>query len=200
MNFRFLLVYIILNSSWTNAQDKIKDNFYLTSDLNLGNYIGIEYNLNYVIQNKYAFKIGFSGNIRKPVSQPDNYSSSLLEVFSSFGNRPYDHFLNYKVEIGRIYNLNKKGTIRANLAFGLGYTLIKEPENWQYSDNSSWINLTENYTYSYNRHQTISLVLSPKIEFPISKYFGFSVSPQMQFNKDRTYVGIGVGTMIGKLK
>ena len=84
MNFRFLLVYIILNSSWTNAQDKIKDNFYLTSDLNLGNYIGIEYNLNYVIQNKYAFKIDFSGNIGKPLSQHDNANSRLPRVFRSY--------------------------------------------------------------------------------------------------------------------
>lgn len=200
MKFKFLLLFLILASSLAKAQDKTEDTYYVTSELNLGNYIGVDLNYNYIIQNKYALKVGVSANIRDPKSQPDNYSSGLTGLFNIFGNRPYDHFTNYKIEVGRLYNLNKKGTIRANLAVGLGYAVIKEPENWQYIESTSWINLSENYSYSYRKKNTISFIISPKIEFPISKYFGFTVSPQLQINKERTYVGVGIGTMIGKLR
>lgn len=200
MKFKSILILVLFSVSFVRAQDNIEDNYYLTSELNLGNYYGVDLNLNYIIQNKYALKVGVSANIRDPKSQPDNYSSGLSGIINIFGNRPYDHFTNYKIEVGRLYSLNKKGTIRANLALGLGYTILKEPDNWQYIESSSWINFAENYSYSYRKHSTISLVISPKIEFPISKYFGFTLSPQLQINKDRTYVGIGIGTMLGKLK
>ena len=102
--------------------------------------------------------------------------------------------------MGKIYNLNQKGTIRANVALGVGYTVIDEPENWQYIPNNATINLDENYTYDYYKYNTISLIISPKIEFPISKYFGFSVSPMAQINKDRSYCGVGLGIMLGKVR
>lgn len=200
MKFKFLLLLIVLASSLANAQDEVADRYYVSSELNVGNYIGVDLNYNYIIHNKYALKVGVSANIRSPKSQPDNYSSGLTGIINVFGNRPYDHFTNYKIEVGRLYNLNKKGTIRANLAVGLGYTILKEPENWQYIESSSWINFAENYSYSYQKKNTISFIISPKIEFPISKYFGFTVSPQVQINKERTYVGVGIGTMIGKLR
>lgn len=200
MKFKSILILVLFSVSFVKAQDNTEEYYYLTSELNLGNYYGVDLNLNYIIQNKYALKVGVSANIRDPKSQPDNYSSGLSGIINIFGNRPYDHFTNYKIEVGRLYSLNKKGTIRANLALGLGYTILKEPENWQYIESNSWINFAENYSYSYRKHSTISLVITPKIEFPISKYFGFTLSPQLQINKDRTYVGIGIGTMLGKLK
>jgi hypothetical protein len=46
----------------------------------------------------------------------------------------------------------------------------------------------------------MSLIINPKIEFPLTNFIGLSVSPMIQLNKDRTYYGIGFGTMLGKLK
>lgn len=104
------------------------------------------------------------------------------------------------IESWKIYNLNKNGTIRANISVGVGYTILKEPENWQFIESDSWINLSENYTYSYRTYDTMSLIINPKIEFPLTNFIGLSVSPMIKLNKDRTYYGIGFGTMLGKLK
>lgn len=171
----------------------------MTNDLNMGNYFGVDYALNYVYKNKYSLIVGFTGNVREPKSQPDNYSGGLNEIFSITIKNPYDHFLNYKIDFGRIYKLNKRGTIRANISVGVGYTIIKEPGNWQFVDSEAGINLAENYTYTYREYNTLSLIINPKIEFPITKYFGLSGSPMIQLNKDRTYYGIGLGIMLGKL-
>jgi len=98
---------------------------------------------------------------------------------------------------GRVYPLNKKGTIRANISLGLGFTVIREPTNWQ-PIGGSFIN--QNYTYEYHKYNTISLIINPKIEFPFTRFYGLSFSPMIQVNKDRTYIGIGIGQMIGLLR
>lgn len=198
---RLVIIIFVLKSSWAIAQETDSYNaYYLYSELNLGNYVGVDFNLNYVINNKYSLKLGFSGNIRKPKSEPENFSGGLKGLFSVGIENPYDHLLNYKIDLGRIYNLNPKKTIRANLAVGMGYTIIKEPENWELVESDVLLNLTENYTYTYRSYSTLSLIISPKIEFPITRFFGLSVSPTIQLNKDRSYFGIGLGTLLGKLK
>ena len=197
---KLLLILIILGSQLISAQNKEKDTYYLTSEVNLGNYFGVDYAFNYIFKNKYSLKVGFSGNVKKPKSQPKDYSAGLNGLIGLATENPFDHFLNYRIDFGKIYKLNKKGTIRANISFGVGYSIIKEPENWQFVDHEAWIYLGENYTYSYRKHNTMSFIINPKIEFPITKYFGLSSSPMIQLNKKRVYYGIGLGIMLGKLR
>ena len=60
--------------------------------------------------------------------------------------------------------------------------------------------LTENYTWNYKKYNTLSLIINPKIEFPFTRFYGLTISPMLQINKDRTYFGIGIGHMIGLLR
>ncbi|QDO94608.1 hypothetical protein FNB79_11740 [Formosa sediminum] len=180
-----------------NAQFSTSHAIYTTGELNLGNYIGFDLNLNYVYKETYSLKIGYTGNLRTPKSQPENYSSGFESIFSFGTTNPYDQLENIQIGAGKIYKLNTKGTIRLNLSAGLGYTIIREPENWHPIDNPF---LTENYTWQYRKYNTLSFVLNPKIEFPISKIYGLTVSPLLILNKDRTYIGIGIGQMLGVLR
>lgn len=199
-SYTLILIAILFNVWFITAQDNEENSYYVSTELNLGNYYGLDVNYNYVFQNKYSLQLGFTGNVRKPVTQPENYTSGLNGFFSAGIDTPHDHLLTYKINFGRMYNLNEKGTIRANLLLGVGYSIIKEPENWQYVPSGTIIILSENYTYSYRKYSTMSLIINPKIEFPVTKHFGLSLSPMAQINKDRTYFGIGLGTMIGKLR
>ena len=199
-NNTLILIVILSNLSLMFAQDKPENTYYVSGELNLGNYYGVDINYNYVFQNKYSLQLGFSGNVRKPITQPENYSSGLNGFFSGGIETPHDHFLNYKFDLGRIYNLNKNGTVRVNFLVGIGYTIIKEPENWKYAPSDSFINLVENYTYSYRKNSALSIIINPKLEFPVVRHFGLTLSPMAQITKERTYFGIGFGTMIGKLK
>ncbi len=180
-----------------NAQFDENNAIYSTGELNLGNYFGVDFNLNYVYKEKYTFKIGYTGNIRKPKSQPENYTSGLTGLLSFGLANPYDQFENYQLGFGEIYNLNKSGTIRANLSIGLGYTTIREPENWKFINEAF---LTENYTWNYKKYNTVSLIINPKIEFPFTRFYGLTISPMLQINKDRIYFGIGIGHMFGLLR
>lgn len=197
MKQKITILIILISINLSYAQFDKKNAIYSTGELNLGNYIGIDINLNYIFKEEYAIKIGYTGNIRKPNSQPENYSSGLTGLFTFGLTNPYDQFENYQIGFGKIYNLNKSGTIRANLSLGLGYTTIKEPENWQLIDDAF---LTENYTWNYNKYNTLSLIINPKIEFPFTRFYGLTISPMLQINNKRTYFGIGFGQMIGLLR
>lgn len=191
-----ILIFSI-SINFANAQFTENNAIYQTGEFNLGNYIGVDFNYNYVYKEKYSFKVGYTGNIRKPKSQPDNYTSGLTAIFSLGLSNPFDQNENYQIGFGKIYKLNASGTIRANLSVGLGYTIIREPENWQMINAPL---LAENYTWNYKKLNTVSLIINPKMEFPFTRYFGLTISPMLQINKYRTYFGIGVGQMIGLLR
>ena len=103
----------------------------------------------------------------------------------------------YQITIGVVSRLNKSETIRANFSVGMGYTTIKEPGNWQKRDR---ILFGENYTWDYLENNRLSLILNPKIEFLRYRFFGLTISPMLQANKDTFYLGVGIGAMIGLLR
>jgi len=187
--FSFELVY---------AQFAENNAIYFSQELNFGNYIGLNADLNYVYKERFSFKIGYNGNIRKPKSQPDDYSSGLVKGILLGLENPYDQMENYQIAVGKIGRLNKSGTIRINFLVGIGYTIIREPENWQKIESKSLI--AENYTWNYKRDNTASLIINPKIEFPLTSFFGLTVSPMLEVNKYSVYYGVGIGTMLGLLK
>lgn len=179
------------------AQFAENNSIYSTCEINLGNYVGVDVNLNYIYKEKYSIKVGFIGNIRTPVSRPADFSGGLMKLFTYGTSNPYDHLENLQICFGKIYTLNNNNTIRANISIGIGYTTIREPNNWvKLNDNF----LTANYDWSYSSLNTISLIINPKIEFPFTRVYGLSISPMLQINKYRTYYGIGIGHMIGLLR
>jgi hypothetical protein len=194
---QIIILIFSISINIANAQFDDNNAIYLSGEVNLGNYIGVDINLNYIYKEKYSFKVGYTGNIRIPKSQPEDYSSGLVGIFLLRFNEPYDQFESFQMSFGKIYDLNIRGTIRANLSFGLGYTTIREPENWQRINSNL---LTENYTWDYKKYNRLSLMINPKIEFPFTKVYGLTISPMIQINKDRTYFGIGIGKMVGLLR
>ena len=193
-----LILFIGLISIYaTNAQFGATNAIYTSAELNMGNYFGVDLSLNYVYKEKYSFRLAYTGNIRAPKSQPEDYTSGLIGVMFFGLANPYDQFENYQIGIGKIFKLNSSGTIRLNLNVGLGYSVITEPENWTEVDNSF---LVENYTWNNHKYDTVSLMINPKIEFPFTRFYGFTLSPMVQISKDRTYFGIGIGQMIGLLR
>ncbi len=194
-----LLAVIFTSVTLANAQFAKNNALYAAAELNLGNYFGGDLNLNYVLNEKYSFKLGYTGNFKKPKTLPDDFSTGVTGILVWGLNHPMDQFENYGASVGRIYKINQSGTIRVNLSLGIGYTIFTEPENWE-KINDKLVHLQENYSYDNIEYKAVSLIVNPKIEFPITRFFGFTISPMLQINKKRTYFGIGIGTMIGLLE
>jgi hypothetical protein len=191
------LLLLIFSYYCTTAQVGKNKFIYYSGELNIGNFIGIDLNLNYIFREKYSLKVGYSGNIKKPSTQPDDYQSGTFDLYTLGLSGPYDQMNNYQFAFGKVYKMNDRGTIRANVSIGLGYTIITEPSKWTRKEIYFF---GENYGYECVTHNTVSLIINPKIEFPISRVFGLTVSPMAQFNKDKCYIGIGIGNIAGILK
>jgi hypothetical protein len=191
------IVISLISSNLVQAQFVEDNAIYVTSELNFGNYVGFDINMNYAYQEKYSLKIGVTGNFRKPKSQPEDYTSGVSGLFLVGLFNPYDQFVNYQLSFGRMYVLDRSGTVRANISIGIGYTTIIEPENWEKFEGAL---LSDNYTWNYSKYNTISLIINPKLELPLLYLYGLTVSPMLQISKNRTYVGIGLGQMLGLLR
>jgi len=198
MKRTIIISLFIFSIEWVHAQFAENHAIYFSKELNFGNYIGLNADLNYVYKERFSLKIGYNGNIRKPKSQPEDYSSGLVKGILLGLENPYDQMENYQIAFGKIGRLNKSGTVRINFLVGVGYTVIREPENWQKIESKSLI--AENYTWNYKRDNTASLIINPKIEFPLTWIFGLTVSPMLEINKYSVYYGVGIGTMVGLLR
>ncbi len=198
--YKKFLLPIIVCFALQNANAQFFENhaIYATTAGQAGNYFGTDLNLNYVYKEKYSVRLGYTGNIREAESTPGDYTGGLTDlVFFEFF-KPYDELHSFNLSLGRIIKLNDKGSIRLNLSAGLGLVRIKEPTNWQAVENPAY--LGNNYTYDFKEYNTLNFVFNPKIEFPFTRYYGLSLSPMVQVNKDRVYFGIGIGHMFGVLR
>lgn len=190
MNIKYILILFLISIQFTNAQVAKNNKLYASSELSIGNYLGVDVNLNMITKKNHIFKVGFTGNFRGSRSIPPR---------NDFDPLPVDYFNSFQVGFGKLYNIGKienldeNGIVRANISFGLGITGLKERVNWRLNNNSYYIS-------DEKKISTISLIINPKIEFPLKKFFGLTISPMLQINKYRTYFGIGIGQMIGLVR
>ena len=196
MNIKYILILFFISIQFTNAQVTKNNKLYASSELSIGNYLGVDVNLNMITKKNYIFKVGFNGNFRASKSTPSDYVDIVDPVLLE---GPRDYFNSFQVGFGKLYNIGKienldeNGIVRANISFGLGITTLKERVNWRLINNSYYIS-------DGKRYSTISLIINPKIEFPFKKFLGLTISPMIQINKYRTYFGIGIGQMIGLVR
>lgn len=198
MNIKFILILFFISIQFTNAQVTKNNKLYASSELSIGNYLGVDVNLNMITKKNYIFKVGFNGNFRSSRSTPSDYVDIVDPTLFA---GPRDYFNSFQIGFGKLYNIGKienldeNGIVRANISFGLGITTLKERVNWRLNNNSFLYYISDGKRYS-----TISLIINPKIEFPFKKFLGLTISPMIQINKYRTYFGIGIGQMIGLVR
>ncbi|AGC77022.1 hypothetical protein LX97_01764 [Nonlabens dokdonensis] len=193
----YLFLFLLASSYACIGQEESTGSFYMSSDLSFGNYkVAAGLIGTYVLKNEYSLSIGVKGFLRDSGNTPDDYSrgSGFSSLFDFAGR--FDEIVSFNAMAGRIYNLNNSGTIRFHGTAGLGYTVYNRPTNFVFVPGESG----PNYAFSNHQYGTISLIISPKIEFPFSKYFGMTLTPSIHLNKDDVFYSIGFGYMLGKLK
>lgn len=195
--FLFATFVSVFSSSNASAQELEEHLIYYSNEINLGNYLGYSGDVNYIYNEKYSAKLGFSANIRKSPNQPDNYTPGLVGVLTFGFSTARESIIETHLQVGRIYYLNSKRNTRLNAAIGIGYTRVRTLENWQ--ENTTG-NLGSNYSYDKVKTKTASLIISPKLEFPLGQVFGFTISPTAIINSESNYYGVGLGYMIGLVR
>lgn len=142
-----LFAIALLPCGFANAQFLKNNALYLSSELGSGSFYGGGADLNYVLKDKYSFKLGFSGGMRRAKTRPEDYSEGILTSIFTLGmTKPKDMIEGFGLSAGRIYKLNQSGTIRLNMSLGVYYTTITEPENWEKIKEMTFP-IFENYSY-----------------------------------------------------
>lgn len=189
----FIFVLLSLNESF--AQDKKGTVLYLNVDRSsgeLGNHGALEASLNYMFKDNYILSVG--GSILRAKSKfiPNGYnvrSRNYDPISGTYG--PQDYMNSLSITIGKILKANEKGDMRVIVAGGVAMS--------QLSLINFGIGGPDGYRFRSKTHNTLNLVLAPKLEYALTKYIGASVSPRVYMNHKRTYAGISLGLLIGKL-
>lgn len=193
-----IILNITINPQITAYAQSLENNYlYFNSGISTGSYFGLSFSLNYIYKEKYSGEIKLSGLIRKSQSQPEGFSGGFIGLFSFGSSLPYDQIRSYEILFGKVKKFNEKGTIRMNLKGGFAYSKITEPFNWRKVGNNF---ITNNYTFEYVERNLISFIINPNIEFPFTRFIGFSISPFAVLNKGSNAVGIEFKAMSGLIR
>lgn len=177
-----------ISQSLANEKDFEKSKYYVSSEVGAGNYMTYGVDFNYILNDRYTFKLGYSGFVRNSKSLPDEATN--------FISTPHDIMNTLQLMVGHAIYLSENKKNRVNFSAGIGYTSIDKPGNWQ----STNIGQTESYIYEVDTAKEASFILQPKFEFAVEKYFGFTISPTLQISENETYIGIGIGSMLGSVR
>jgi len=139
MNIKYILILFFISIQFTNAQVTKNNKLYASSELSIGNYLGVDVNLNMITKKNYIFKVGFNGNFRASKSTPSDYvdivDPVLLEGPRDYLNR-FQAGFGKLYKIGKIENLAEERIIRATIPFASGITRLKEREHRRIINNS----------------------------------------------------------------
>jgi hypothetical protein len=191
-----LLLILLFTSLQLSAQQP-RNKFYASNEITIGNYKGFDMNFNFINKRDQTLKIGYSCVLRKSANTPENFSNGLNGLFSFGLSNPLQRIETFQVSVGKILPGKHIDSPRWNLTAGLGYTTISTPTDWQ--PNHTGL-LAPNYTYDFSKQRTISVILSPKIEFPIFGIYGFSLSSLVKVSPKSFYAGIGFGSLFGRVR
>ncbi|BDD10705.1 hypothetical protein FUAX_31370 [Fulvitalea axinellae] len=160
--------------------------------------IGIRAGFTLVKYERNIYELGFSINAKDAESIPSDYEPPF--TFVPFSLNPKDVLYSTELLVGRMKNLNARGTVRLNLKGGLALSFLAEPTNWTPKNDGCVLFCDENYTYDSKNTFMPGIVLKPEIEFPFSRVFGLSVAPTAIITTGHSVFGVNFGMIVGKCR
>ena len=191
-----VLMLTSVYAQWSNEFliHKAEKHFlYGTGNVMLGNYNGGDVGINYIYNSKYSVNFGFSVS-SKSASNQLTESLKSAKTNSIDLKVPDEHLENFHLMIGRVFDLSPKNNIRVVIQGGPGVSAIREPVFTTINNNET---VFSNYQIGFRKRQQVSLILNPKIEFPITSVLGFSIGPMLIVNDERTFFGVSIGVLYG---
>ncbi len=166
---------------------------YGTGDVMLGNYNGGNIGMNYIYNSKYSVNFGFSVSSKSATNQLAE-SLKSAETNSIDIKVPEEHLENFHLMIGRVFDLSPNNNIRVVIQGGPGVSAIREQVFTTINSNGTAFS---NNQIGFRKRQQVSLIINPKIEFPVTSILGFSIGPMLIVNDERTFLGVSIGFLYG---
>ncbi|ARN76974.1 hypothetical protein BST97_02575 [Nonlabens spongiae] len=185
---------LLLFQNFCFGQDAAHGNISFESGFQVGRYIGLDFGINYKVNHQNTLHFGVSALTTKAHNRPEGYGGGLESVYSFGFSAARERLFNFRIGIGKIFNLNEQSSWRFHPKVGIGLAIIQEPINFNF--NGSFL-ISENYDYEFNSYSTWSIHISPNIEYLIHESFGFSISPLLILNKNQWHYGLGLNVILG---
>ncbi len=189
-----VLMLTVVKAQWSN-KDKIhyakKHFLYGTGNVMLGNYNGGDVAMNYIYNGTYSVNFGFSVSSKSISTQfAETLKSANISPIDNL-KTPEENLENFHLMLGRVIKLSPKKDTRIIIQAGPGVSTIREPV---FKNNEAGF---PNSQIGFRRRQQVSLIINPKIEFPVTYILGFSVGPMFIVNDERHFLGVSVGFLYG---
>ncbi len=188
---------LTLSSVYAQWSNKYKIHYakkhflYGTGDVMLGNYKGGDIAMTYIYNSRYSVNFGFSVSGKNVSNQfTESLKSANINSTDNF-KVPQENLENFHLMVGRVIKLSAKKNTRLIIQAGPGVSTIREPVFKESKNGFS------NSQIGFQRRQQVSLIINPKIEFPITYILGFSVGPMFIVNDERFFFGASVGFLYG---
>jgi len=194
---KIIIVILLICSIFCASAQEVKPKSLETSFLYLSFHVvagnfnlpGLGVGLNYVYRCKYSAGVFYTRIGFRPKNNPNTH-----RPYKFGGQDPTEIMETLELLVGKVYNLNRAGTIRANLYFGAGLTVYKKAVygRWDFRAN--------NYPWHYEDRRLITFIINPKIEFPFTRVWGLTFSPMLGISSQGVFYGIGIGHMLGLVR
>lgn len=195
-----LLFFLFLCFNFGYAQDATglsSENFFLygNAGVSAGNYKAIEGGINYIPSGNFSYHFNYYFRSRKDENKPQDYSSGFLGSSSV-----YNQYHSFVVSAGYVMALNSSKTIRMLLKGGPGLRWSRMADNYiAHSGGSGWFS-SRYYSYDRQNKYSVELTINPAVEFALARGYGLSVSPIISFGNGRTFYGVSLNNIFGKVR
>ena len=195
---RLLLLFAFLNlGTVIKAQDLKEHLINIDAGVTVGNYLGGGFHLNYIYKQKLSFQLGFSEYERKDPSRPDDYNGGLVSLFSFGENNPKDKLKSLSFLGGLVLPYKGNQKVRWNLRAGMTYSWHEVPINYKQIDTGL---LGINYSFEYDKSETLGIIIKPELEVAFSRYFGTGLAALVSYNDQTFIVGVELIFKLGFLR
>lgn len=181
----FVSVLILTSFDITQSQDRKLDSVYVAVNLGVGSHVGFDITTTIKVGRIFRMGLGYSYHIREAQSRPEDYEKGIINRLFAFGLvlSPYDFVSSYHAVLGRIIPISEKLSI--NLEGVVGYSRVKQPENWQFRGE---VGFADNYSFENIKYDLVHVGLRPKLEFqPIDRLY-LTIGPQIIYTKEQLMV------------
>jgi hypothetical protein len=103
----------------------------------------------------------------------------------------------YGLTVGKVFSASNQSKIRMNLKTGLGYSIVRQPVNFQAQKPDLF---ESNYKFDWKENKTVSLIVRPMIEIPFTRFWGLGLGMMLNVNAYRSFVGFDANMHIGSLR
>ena len=189
------MIFILLTSCFSiTAQPHRQDAFFLSAEGVVGNYTGLNLNLNYQFRQRYSIAIGM-----------DLFERDIQDLLPDYDAR--HEVSDFHLLIGRAFP-SRKGKIRWNLAIGMAQSRSVPPKGLQIDEGDLLDMIAGNalvigdrdVDVDYLETNKFAFIINPKLEIPLSNVFGLSFSVIYMTNDVKPVIGAGIGLITGKLR